>query len=39
MEGDSPKISIALGNVISNAITFTNPGGEINIVAGSIPGM
>ncbi len=38
MEGDSPKISIALGNVISNAITFTNPGGEINIVAGSIPG-
>ncbi len=38
VEGDSPKISIALGNVISNAITFTNPGGEINIVAGSIPG-
>jgi signal transduction histidine kinase len=38
VEGDSPKIAIALSNVISNAITFTNPGGQIIIVAGSIPG-
>jgi signal transduction histidine kinase len=38
VEGDSPKISIALGNLLSNAITFTNPGGNINIIAGSIPG-
>lgn len=37
VEGDSPKISIAVGNVLSNAITFTNPGGNIDIVAGSIP--
>ncbi|HEX7620237.1 MAG TPA: ATP-binding protein [Anaerolineales bacterium] len=38
VEGDSPKIAIALSNVINNAITFTNPGGQIVIVAGSIPG-
>jgi signal transduction histidine kinase len=38
VEGDSPKISIALGNVVTNAITFTNPGGHIDVVAVSIPG-
>ncbi len=38
VEGDSPKVSIALGNVIANAITFTNPGGHIEVVAESIPG-
>jgi signal transduction histidine kinase len=38
VEGDSPKISIALSNVVNNAITFTNPGGHIGIVAGSVPG-
>ena len=38
VEGDSPKISIALGNVVTNAITFTNPGGHIDVVAESIPG-
>jgi signal transduction histidine kinase len=38
IEGDSPKISIALSNVVNNAITFTNPGGHIGVVAGSIPG-
>jgi signal transduction histidine kinase len=38
VEGDSPKISIALGNMITNAITFTNPGGHIEVVAASIPG-
>lgn len=38
VEGDSPKITIALGNVVTNAITFTNPGGHIDVVAESIPG-
>jgi signal transduction histidine kinase len=38
VEGDSPKISIALGNMVTNAITFTNPGGHIDVVAESIPG-
>ncbi|MGA2505212.1 MAG: ATP-binding protein [Anaerolineales bacterium] len=38
VEGDSPKISIALSNVVNNAITFTNPGGHIDVVAGPIPG-
>ena len=38
VEGDSPKISIALTNVVNNAITFTNPGGHINVIAESIPG-
>jgi signal transduction histidine kinase len=38
VEGDSPKISIALSNVVNNAITFTNPGGHINVIAESIPG-
>lgn len=38
VEGDSSKISIALSNMVKNAITFTNPGGHIFIVAESIPG-
>ncbi|MGZ6346137.1 MAG: sensor histidine kinase [Anaerolineales bacterium] len=38
VEGDSPKISIALGNMVANAITFTNPGGHIDVVGESIPG-
>jgi signal transduction histidine kinase len=38
VEGDSSKIGIALSNVVKNAVTFTNPGGHIFIVAGSIPG-
>jgi signal transduction histidine kinase len=38
VEGDSSKIGIALSNIVNNAITFTNPGGHISIVAGSIPG-
>ena len=38
LEGDSAKIAIALSNLVKNAITFTNPGGHINIVAESIPG-
>jgi len=38
LEADSSKIAIALSNLVKNAITFTNPGGHINIVAESIPG-
>jgi signal transduction histidine kinase len=38
VECDSSKIAIALSNMIKNAITFTDPGGHIFIVAESIPG-
>jgi signal transduction histidine kinase len=38
VEGDSAKISIALSNLVKNAITFTNPGGNILILAEPIPG-
>ena len=38
LEGDPAKIAIALSNLVKNAVTFTNPGGHIQIVAESIPG-
>ena len=38
VEGDGSKISIALSNVVKNAIDFTNPGGHVFITAGQIPG-
>jgi signal transduction histidine kinase len=38
VEGEPSKIRIALSNVVQNAISFTNPGGHIIIVAESIPG-
>ncbi|HVM72422.1 MAG TPA: ATP-binding protein [Anaerolineales bacterium] len=38
LEGDAPKISIALSNVVKNALDFTNPGGHVAILAGQIPG-
>ena len=38
VEGDSAKITIALSNLVKNAITFTNPGGHVFIIAESIPG-
>ena len=38
VEGDSSKITIALSNMVKNAITFTNPGGHVLIAAESIPG-
>jgi signal transduction histidine kinase len=37
VEGDAAKISIALGNVVKNALDFTNPGGHVSIVAEQIP--
>ena len=38
VEGDASKISIALSNVVKNALVFTNPGGHVFIVAEQIPG-
>jgi signal transduction histidine kinase len=38
VEGDASKISIALSNVVKNALDFTNPGGHVYIVAERIPG-
>jgi signal transduction histidine kinase len=38
VEGDASKIAIAISNLVKNAITFTNPGGHIFIVAETIPG-
>jgi signal transduction histidine kinase len=33
LEGDKDKIGVALSNLIQNAITFTDPGGQIGIKA------
>jgi signal transduction histidine kinase len=37
VDGDSSKIAIALGNIVENAISFTDAGGHILIAAESIP--
>jgi signal transduction histidine kinase len=38
IEGDVDKIRIAFSNIVSNAITFTNDGGHIFLVAEQVPG-
>ena len=38
VDGEAGKISIALGNLIKNAVTFTNPGGHIMVSAEPVPG-
>jgi len=38
VDGDATKISLALSNLVKNAITFTNPEGHIFIIAERIPG-
>jgi signal transduction histidine kinase len=38
VEGDASKISIALSNMVKNAILFTNSGGHVFVVAEQIPG-
>ncbi len=38
IEGDASKISIALSNLVKNALTFTNAGGHVFIHAEQIPG-
>ena len=38
VEGDASKISIALSNVVKNALDFTTPGGHVLLLAEQIPG-
>jgi len=38
VEGDPEKISIAITNLVKNAIAFTNEGGHVFVVAEQIPG-
>jgi len=38
VQGDASKISIALSNMVQNAILFSNPDGRVYIVAELIPG-
>lgn len=38
VEADHTKLSIALGNLVKNAITFTNSGGLVRIQTESVPG-
>ncbi len=38
VEGDAEKISIAIANLVKNAIAFTNPGGHIFLDAERVPG-
>ena len=38
IEGDQEKIGIAIGNLLKNALTFTEEGGHIFIVVEQIPG-
>ncbi len=38
IEADPTKISIALGNLVKNALTFTDEGGHVSIQAEAVPG-
>ena len=38
VEGDASKIAIALSNLVENSLTFTNPGGQVQVSARQIPG-
>jgi signal transduction histidine kinase len=38
VDGDRDKIDVALANLVRNAITFTDPGGQVGIKAEGIPG-
>jgi len=38
VEGDAEKIGSALSNLLKNAVTFTNPGGHVFVVAEQLPG-
>jgi signal transduction histidine kinase len=38
IEGEAGKISIALSNLVKNAITFTDAGGHVFITAEAVPG-
>jgi signal transduction histidine kinase len=38
IEGDEDKISIALGNLLTNALTFTDENGQVLLTAEALPG-
>lgn len=38
VEGDASKVAIALGNLVKNAVNFTDQGGHVFIVAEKVPG-
>lgn len=38
VEGDATKIGIALSNLVKNALTFTNHGGQILVTVETVPG-
>lgn len=38
VDGDAGKISVALSNLVKNAITFTDPEGHVFVVGEAIPG-
>jgi signal transduction histidine kinase len=38
MEGDAEKLALALGNLVENAINFTNQGGHVMVTAEKLPG-
>ena len=38
VEGDPEKISMALRNLVKNALTFTNPDGVVKVTAEQLPG-
>ncbi len=38
IEGDSEKIGIAVGHLVKNAVTFTDEGGTVEVLAEDLPG-
>ncbi|HVP21966.1 MAG TPA: GAF domain-containing sensor histidine kinase [Anaerolineaceae bacterium] len=38
IDGDAAKIAMALREVVKNALTFTNPGGQVRILVDKVPG-
>jgi signal transduction histidine kinase len=38
IEGDAHKIRICLGNLVKNALTFTDPGDRVLVIAEQVPG-
>jgi signal transduction histidine kinase len=38
VEGDASKVSLAISNVVKNALDFTDPGGHISFLAEHVPG-
>lgn len=38
VEGDANKITVALSNLVRNALTFTNEGGQVQVIVESVTG-